>query len=199
MSSIIEVSIDHLHVNIRLCVKYGGVRSVCMETKALPRTTGVEPLVKRPSLPTPWEDRDSSSHPLAVFRFIRSTSSLSPPWGRRFRFHAVIRIIPKCALKYVLPGSAPVCPQKIVSARWVVQYSPSWMSHWKSAYVPYFSNLWSLFQVTLYRNSRLLSYNESRNRLTPIPILSNWNERRAPKAKIICPSGVCILIKYSIS
>lgn len=43
------------HVNIRLCVRYGGVRPVCMETKALPsRTTGVEPLVERPCLPTPW-------------------------------------------------------------------------------------------------------------------------------------------------
>lgn len=43
------------HVNIRLCVRYGGVRPVCMETKALPSwTTGVEPLVERPCLPTPW-------------------------------------------------------------------------------------------------------------------------------------------------
>lgn len=43
------------HVNIRLCVRYGGVRPVCMETKALPSwTTGVEPLVEQSCLPTPW-------------------------------------------------------------------------------------------------------------------------------------------------
>lgn len=47
------------HVNIWLCVRYGGVRPVCMETKALPSwTTGVEPLVERPCLPTPrWTTR----------------------------------------------------------------------------------------------------------------------------------------------
>lgn len=47
------------HFNIRLCVRYGGVRPVCMETKALPSwTTGVEPLVERPCLPTPrWTTR----------------------------------------------------------------------------------------------------------------------------------------------
>lgn len=54
-----SLALDHSHVNIRLYVKYGGVRPVCMETKALPGTTGVEPLVKRLSLPTPWEHRDS--------------------------------------------------------------------------------------------------------------------------------------------
>lgn len=50
-----RVSSATSHVNIRLCVRYGGVRPVCMETKALPCwTTGVEPLVERPCLPTPW-------------------------------------------------------------------------------------------------------------------------------------------------
>lgn len=92
--SIIAVPMDHSHVNIRLCVKYGGVRSVCMETKALPWTTGVEPLVKRPSLPTPWEDRDPSSHPLAVLP-LYSLHLLSSLYPGRFRFHAVIRIISK--------------------------------------------------------------------------------------------------------
>lgn len=35
------------------------------------------------------------------------------------------------------------------------------MSHWKSAYVPYFSNPYTFFHATLYRHSRLLSFNES--------------------------------------
>lgn len=56
------------HVNIRLCVRYGGVRPVCMETKALSWwTTGVEPLVERPCLPTPW--RTTLLYPLLPLPF----------------------------------------------------------------------------------------------------------------------------------
>lgn len=73
------------HVNIRLCVRYGGVRPVCMETKALPSwTTGVEPLVERPCLPTPrW-----TTHPTPYLSFSLSLPLLLGPLLRLPLFHS---------------------------------------------------------------------------------------------------------------
>jgi len=66
------------HVNIWLCVRYGGVRPVCMETKALPSwTTGVEPLVERSCLPTPrWTTRRNTLPFLSLSPSLSSTAVL---------------------------------------------------------------------------------------------------------------------------
>ena len=84
------------HVNIRLCVRYGGVRPVCMETKALPCwTTGVEPLVERPCLPTPWRTTLREGSPTTPF--------LASSSYRRPSFLSL-------SLTHTLPLSLSYCP-----------------------------------------------------------------------------------------